>query len=75
MALSIKYSNYVLKTLAISGSLIYGSIVDHTCLNGPMNEQMGLSVIVVAIAMLNYTRFSHGRTFGEDDTHLFWTAI
>jgi hypothetical protein len=26
VALSIKYSNYVLKTLAISGSIIYGSM-------------------------------------------------
>jgi len=54
VALSIKYGDSVLKTLAISGSIIYASIVDHICLDGPMNEQMGLSAIVVVIAMLNY---------------------
>jgi UDP-sugar transporter A1/2/3 len=54
VALSIKYGDSVLKTLAISGSIIYASIVDHVCLDGPMNEQMGLSAIVVVIAVLNY---------------------
>ena len=44
----------VLKTLAISGSIIYASIVDHITLGGPMNESMGLSIIVVLIAILNY---------------------
>lgn len=44
----------VLKTLAISGSIIYASIVDHITLGGPMNESMGLSIIVVVIAILNY---------------------
>ena len=54
VALSIKYGDSVLKTLAISGSIIYASIVDHICLDGPMNQQMGLSAIVVVIAVLNY---------------------
>jgi UDP-sugar transporter A1/2/3 len=54
VALSIKYGDSVLKTLAISGSIIYASILDHICLDGPMNQQMGLSAIVVVIAVLNY---------------------
>ncbi|KAL3786952.1 hypothetical protein ACHAW5_009326 [Stephanodiscus triporus] len=54
VALSIMYGDSVLKTLAISGSIIYASVVDHICLGGPMNQQMGLSAIVVVIAVLNY---------------------
>jgi UDP-sugar transporter A1/2/3 len=54
VALSIKYGDSVLKTLAISGSIIYASVVDHMCLDGPMNGEMGLAAIVVVIAVLNY---------------------
>jgi len=54
VALSIKYGDSVLKTLAISGSIIYANIVDHICFGGPLNQQMGLSAIVVVIAVLNY---------------------
>lgn len=54
VALSIKYGDSVLKTLAISGSIIYANIVDHICFGGPLNQQMVLSAIVVVIAVLNY---------------------
>lgn len=54
VALSIKYGDSVLKTLAISGSIIYASCVDHIFLDGPMNGQMGLSALVVVLAVLNY---------------------
>ena len=54
VALSIKYGDSVLKTLAISGSIVYANIVDHICFGGPLNQQMGLSAIVVVIAVLNY---------------------
>lgn len=37
VALSIKYGDSVLKTLALSGSIMYAS-VDHICLDGPMNK-------------------------------------
>ena len=54
VALSIKYGDSVLKTLAISGSIIYASIVDHIFLGGPLDQQMLLSAIIVVIAILNY---------------------
>ena len=53
-ALSIKYGDSVLKTLAISGSIIYSSVVDHLFLGGLFNEQMVLAAAVVVIAVLNY---------------------
>ena len=54
VALSIKYGDSVLKTLAISGSIIYANIVDHIFLGGPLDPQMLLSAIIVVIAVLNY---------------------
>ena len=53
-ALSIKYGDSVLKTLAISGSIIYSSVIDHIFLGGLFNEQMVLAAVVVVIAVLNY---------------------
>lgn len=55
VALSIKYGDSVLKTLAISGSIIYVAIVDHYVLGGPLNFEMVLSAIVVIVAVFNYT--------------------
>lgn len=54
VALSIRYGDSVLKTLAISGSIIYANIVDHIFLGGPLDQQMLLSAIIVVIAILNY---------------------
>jgi UDP-sugar transporter A1/2/3 len=54
VALSIKYGDSVLKTLAISGSVIYANVVDHIFLGGPMTLSMGLSAVVVVIAVLDY---------------------
>jgi UDP-sugar transporter A1/2/3 len=54
VALSIKYGDSVLKTLAISGSIIHANIVDHIFLGGPLDEHMFLSAIIVVIAVLNY---------------------
>ncbi len=43
-----------MKTLAISGSIIYASVVDHIFLEGLFNGPMILAAIVVVIAVLNY---------------------
>lgn len=55
VALSIKYGDSVLKTLAISGSIIYAAIVDHHFLGGPLTVEMMVAAIVVIIAIFNYT--------------------
>lgn len=55
VALSIKYGDSVLKTLAISGSIIYAAIVDHQFLGGPLTIEMIVAAVVVIIAVFNYT--------------------
>jgi len=55
VALSIKYGDSVLKTLAISGSIIYAAIVDRFFLGGPLNGQMVISASIVVMAIISYT--------------------
>lgn len=55
VALSIKYAGSVLKTLAISISIIYAALVDHVFMNGPLNMQMILSAIIIIVSITNYT--------------------
>ena len=55
VALSIKYGDSVLKTLAISGSLIYAAVFDRLFLGGPLNLQMILAAVVVIVSIINYT--------------------
>ena len=54
VALSIKYGDSVLKTLAVSGSILFASIVDHYLLGGPLTGQMGVAAVVTVIAIVNY---------------------
>ena len=55
VALSIKYGDSVLKTLAISGSIIYAAIVDRFLLGGPLTGQMSISAFIVVVAIISYT--------------------
>ena len=55
VALSIKYGDSVLKTLAISGSIVYAALVDHCVLGGPLTAEMAVAAVVVVIAVFNYT--------------------
>ena len=55
VALSIKYGDSVLKTLAISGSIIYSAIVDKFLLGGPLTGQMSISAFIVVVAIVSYT--------------------
>lgn len=54
IALSIKYGDSVLKTLAISGGILYSTIVDRFLLGGPLTFQMGLAAIIVISSIINY---------------------
>lgn len=54
VALSIKHGDSVLKTLAISGSIVFASLVD-AILGGPLTGQMIISAVIVIIAIINYT--------------------
>ena len=55
VALSIKYGDSVLKTLAISGSIIYAAVIDRALLGGPLTVQMVFAAIVVIVSIVNYT--------------------
>ena len=44
-----------MKTLAISGSIIYSSVIDHYVLGGPLTGQMLLAGAVTLIAIMNYS--------------------
>jgi len=54
VALSIKYGDSILKTLAVSGSIVLASVADHVVLGGPLTVQMGIAGVVVIIAIINY---------------------
>lgn len=55
VALSIKYGDSILKTLATTGAIILSSLLDHYLLFGPLTFVMVLGGINVVIAICNYT--------------------
>ena len=54
VALCIKYGDSILKTLAVSGSILLASVADHYILGGPLTVQMCIAGVVVIIAIVNY---------------------
>jgi len=55
VALSIRYGDSVLKTLATAGSIVLSSLLDHCLLTGPLTFVMAVSGAVVILAICNYT--------------------
>ena len=55
VALSIKYGDSILKTLATTGAIILSSILDHVFMGGPLNATMCIAGSQVIIAIANYT--------------------
>lgn len=55
VALSIKYGDAILKTLATTGAIILSSVLDHLCLGGPLTAVMSLAGCVVVLAIFDYT--------------------
>lgn len=55
VALSIKYGDSILKTLATTGAICLSSILDHFWLNGPLTPTMMLAGGQVILAICNYT--------------------
>lgn len=55
VALSIKYADAILKTLATTGAILLSSILDHMLLGGPLTPVMILAGGVVTLAICNYT--------------------
>jgi UDP-sugar transporter A1/2/3 len=55
VALSIKYGDSILKTLATTGAIIWSSILDHMLLGGPLTPSMMIAGVQVIISICNYT--------------------
>ncbi len=55
VALSIKYGDSILKTLATTGAIVLSSLLDHFLLEGPMTAVMVLSGVVVVMAICDYS--------------------
>jgi len=55
VALSIKYGDSILKTLATTGAIILSSLLDHYLLGGPMTPSMIIAAVQVITAICNYT--------------------
>jgi UDP-sugar transporter A1/2/3 len=55
VALSIKYGDSILKTLATTGAIILSSLLDHFFLGGPLTPSMMIAGTQVIIAIVNYT--------------------
>lgn len=55
VALSIKYGDSILKTLATTGAIILSSLLDHYLLGGPLTASMMIAAVQVIIAICNYT--------------------
>ena len=55
VALSIKYGDSILKTLATTGAIILSSLLDHYLLGGPLTPSMMIAGVQVIIAICNYT--------------------
>lgn len=55
VALSIKYGDSILKTLATTGAIILSSALDHVWLGGPLTPAMMIAGGQVIISICNYT--------------------
>jgi UDP-sugar transporter A1/2/3 len=55
VALSIKYGDAILKTLATTGSIVLSSVLDRFLLNGPLTWIMTFAGVVVITSICDYT--------------------
>ena len=55
VALSIKYGDAILKTLATTAAIILSSLLDYYFLKGPLTPVMVIAGVQVIIAICNYT--------------------
>jgi len=55
VALSIKYGDSILKTLATTGAICLSSLLDHFWLDGPLTPVMVIAGCQVIISICNYT--------------------
>jgi len=64
VALSIKYGDSILKTLATTGAILLSSVLDHWFLQGPLTPVMMIAAGQVVLSISNYT-FDQTRPLGQ----------
>ena len=55
VALSVKYSDAVLKSLATSGAIVLATWAGHVLLDGPLNFSMILGMLIVMLSIFQYS--------------------
>jgi len=55
VALSLKYADSILKTLATTGAIVVSSLIDHYFLDGPLTAIMVLGGFIVVLSLCDYT--------------------
>lgn len=55
VALSIKYGDSMLKTLATTGAIVLSSLLDHIWLGGPLTAIMKLAGCIVVLSIFDYS--------------------
>lgn len=55
VALSIKYGDSILKTLATTGAIVLSALLDHFLLKGPLTAVMMIAGVIVIISICDYT--------------------
>jgi Nucleotide-sugar transporter len=55
VALSIKYGDAILKTLATTAAIVLSSILDFSFLGGPLSATMCIAAFQVIVAISNYS--------------------
>merc|ERR1719354_1389524 len=55
VALSIKYGDAILKTLATTGAIVLSSLLDHFMLGGALTKSMVLAGCIVITSIFNYS--------------------
>jgi len=63
VALSIKYGDAILKTLATTGAIVLSALLDHAWLGGPLTAVMSLAGCIVVLAIFDYTFDPTPQTF------------
>jgi Nucleotide-sugar transporter len=55
VALSIKYGDAILKTLATTAAIVLSSVLDYAFLDGPLSPTMCIAAFQVIVAIANYS--------------------
>lgn len=71
MAFILKYTNAIVKTLAVSTSVVFTAIFGHVLLGFPIDVPIGIGVACAILALFNfndkrYAPLAAGRSFTEE---------